>query len=99
MSLVDFLSQPFWHTLGLTLVHFVWQGLVVAVVVEALVHGLGLRHGNARYTAYLLGFVAIIACPILTFNAVQTPSIAEPKAVTEVAATRVEDQAAYLPLP
>ncbi|MCH8218737.1 MAG: M48 family metalloprotease [Planctomycetes bacterium] len=99
MSIVEFLSQPFWHTLGLTLVHFVWQGCVVAVVAGALVHGLRLRHGNARYTAYLLGFAAMIACPILTFNIVQTPSIAEPKGVTEVAATRVEDPAAYLPLP
>ena len=99
MSLVEFLSQPFWHTLGLTLVHFAWQGFVVAVGVGALVHGLGLRHGNAGYTAYLLGFAAIIACPILTFTVVHTASIAEPKGVTEVAAIRVEDQAAYLPLP
>ena len=60
MSIVESLTQPFWHSLGLTLVHFLWQGLVVAGVAGALVHGLGIRHGKARHPAYLLGVAAII---------------------------------------
>ncbi len=67
MSIIEFLSQPIWQRLGLTLVHFLWQGLTVAVLVGAFVGVLKLNHGNARYATYLLGFVAMIACLVATF--------------------------------
>ena len=37
MSVVECLSQPLWQRLSLTLVHFLWQGLAVAVFAGALV--------------------------------------------------------------
>jgi len=69
MSIVEFLSQPVWHRLGLTLVHFLWQGLVVAVIACVVVRLLGLKRGSPRYAAYLLAFTAMAACPALTFIA------------------------------
>ena len=54
MSIIEFLSQPIWQRFGLTLVHFLWQGLVIAVLVSAFIRTFRLKHGNARYTAYLL---------------------------------------------
>ena len=73
MSIVEFLSQPLWQRLGLMLVHFLWQGLAIAVLVGVLVRVFRLKHGNTRYAAYLLAFVAMIACPVVTFTAIDIP--------------------------
>jgi hypothetical protein len=51
MSVVEFFSQPVWHRLSLTLVHFLWQGLAVAVIAYGAVRLLRLRRGNPRYAA------------------------------------------------
>jgi beta-lactamase regulating signal transducer with metallopeptidase domain len=67
MSIIEFLSQPVWQRLGLTLIHFLWQGLAVAVLVGAFVGVLKLNHGNARYAAYLLALVVMIICLVATF--------------------------------
>ena len=67
MSIIEFLSQPIWQQLGLTLMHFLWQGLAVAILVGVFIKVFKLNHGNVRYVAYLLAFVAIIACLVATF--------------------------------
>ena len=53
--------------LGRMLLHFLWQGLAVAVVAAVVVRVFGFRHGNARYGAYLAAFVVMIVCPLATF--------------------------------
>lgn len=67
MSAIEFLSQPIWQRLGLTLLHFVWQGLAVTVLVLSLIGLFRLKRGASRYAAYLLAFVVMMACPIVTF--------------------------------
>lgn len=74
MSLVEFLSQPLWHRLSLTLVHFLWQGLAVAVIVCAAVRLLRLKRGNPRYATYLLAFAVMAVAPLLTFMALRAPT-------------------------
>ena len=74
MSLVELFSQPVWHRLGLTLVHFLWQGLAVAVLVCAAVRLLRLERGNPRYTAYLVAFAVMIISPPLTFVILGVPA-------------------------
>ncbi len=69
MSLVDYFSQPVWHRLGLTLVHFLWQGLMVAVITSVAVRFLALNRANLRYAAYLLAFTIMAACPAITLMA------------------------------
>ena len=73
MSIIEFLSQPLWQRLGLTLVHFLWQGLAIAIFIGACVRVFKLSHGNARYFVYLLAFVAMIVCPAITFIAIDIP--------------------------
>jgi beta-lactamase regulating signal transducer with metallopeptidase domain/5-hydroxyisourate hydrolase-like protein (transthyretin family) len=68
MSVVEFFSQPVWYRLSLTLVHFLWQGLTVAVIACALVRVLRLKRGNPRYTAYLVAFGVMTISPLLTFT-------------------------------
>ncbi len=75
MSIIEFLSQPLWQRLGLTLAHFLWQGLAIAIFIGACVRVFKLSHGNARYTVYLFAFAAMNACPVVTFIAVDIPII------------------------
>ena len=70
MSVVEFLSQPLWQRFGLSLLHFLWQGLVVAVLVGVIVRVFRPRHGNARYATYLLAFVIMIAFPLITLTVI-----------------------------
>ncbi len=99
MSIVEFLSQPLWQRLGLTLVHFLWQGLAVVVLVGAFVRVFRLNHGNARYAAYLLAFIAMIACPVVTFTAIDIPISPDVEFATEVESTQVIDSSSYTALP
>ncbi|MBP7049854.1 MAG: exosortase-associated EpsI family protein [Phycisphaerae bacterium] len=74
MSVVEFFSQPVWHRLSLTLVHFLWQGLAAAMLACVSVRLLRLQRGNPRYAAYLVVFVATAACPLITFAVLDAPS-------------------------
>jgi beta-lactamase regulating signal transducer with metallopeptidase domain len=76
MLAIQILSRPEIQRLSLTLLHFVWQGVVVAVMTAAVVFALRLRHGRARYAAYLLGFSAMLICPIFTYLTLRQPSVA-----------------------
>ncbi|HNS19545.1 MAG TPA: M56 family metallopeptidase [Sedimentisphaerales bacterium] len=85
MSVVEFFSQPVWHRLSLTLVHFLWQGLAVAMIASVVVRLLRLQRGNPRYAACLVAFVAMVACPLITLavmngflQPVATPAIPSP---------------------
>ena len=87
MSVVECFSQPLWHRLSLTLVHFLWQGLAVAVFAGALVRLTGLRRGNPRYVVYLLAFAVMAICPPVTFIALRMtvqPATAAPGPVPQV---------------
>ena len=67
MLIIELLSQPFWYRLGLTLTHFLWQGLVVAILAGVVVRLFRLSPGNTRYAAYLLAFIVVAICPVITF--------------------------------
>jgi len=98
MSIVEFLSQPLWQRLGLTLVHFLWQGLAVAVLVGVLVRVFRLNHGNARYAAYLLAFIAMMVCPVVTFTAIDIPISPNAGLVTGAEFAEVVDSSSYTAL-
>ncbi len=65
-----------WERLGLALLHFVWQGLVVAAIVSIV--AACLPRGRQRYAAYLAGMAVMLACLPATFLVFRlTPPIAE----------------------
>jgi len=78
------LSSPTAQRLGMTLLHLLWQGAAVAVIV-AFVAAL-LRPGRARYAGYLAGLAAITACPIVTWFFVHIPR-PSPEPATQERAT------------
>lgn len=73
MSVIDFFSQPGWQRLGFALLHFLWQGALLALVTAGLVGLFRLRRGVARYRAYLLGFAVMAICPVATYLWLETP--------------------------
>ncbi len=95
MSIVEFLSQPLWQRLGLTLIHFLWQALTLAVLIAVLVRAFKLKHGNARYVAYLVAFAAMIACPIITFTAIDIPLSSNTKFVAEIQPAQITDSSSH----
>ncbi len=91
MSIIEFLSQPIWQRLGLTLLHFLWQGLAVAILLSAFVRVFRVKHGNARYATYLLAFVAMIACPVATFIAIDISVSPDVELVAEAESAELFD--------
>ena len=73
MSVIDFFSQPGWQRLGFALLHFLWQGALVALLTAGLLGLLRLRRGVARYRAYLFGFAVMAICPVATYLWLETP--------------------------
>ena len=85
MSLVEFLSQPICRRFALTLLHFLWQGLAVAVLAVAIVRAFRIKHGNGRYAAYLLAFAAMVVCPVVTFTIIDISAVSQSDVVIEAA--------------
>ncbi len=73
MPVIDFFAQPGWQRLGFALLHFLWQGALVALMTAGLVGLFRLRRGVARYRAYLLGFAVMAICPVATYLWLETP--------------------------
>jgi hypothetical protein len=66
--IVAFLSQLWVQRLGWTLVHFLWQGTVVAILYAALRGLLGRSlSAQGRYVLACLSLVAMTVAPLLTF--------------------------------
>jgi len=84
MYIIEFFSQPIWQRFGLTLVHFLWQGLAVVIFLSACIHVFKPGHGNVRYIVYLSAFIAMIVCPAVTFIAIDMPGSPDKIPFTEI---------------
>ena len=62
------------ETLGWTLLHFLWQGLAVAIVVYAALLVARNLSSTIRYSIALVGLAVMAACPVLTFCFLQQNS-------------------------
>src|SRR5262245_39005095 len=65
---------PALDRLALALLHFVWEGLLVALLVAAVVHSLQIPRGRGRYAVYLVGMLVMAAAPVLNLALVSTPA-------------------------
>ncbi len=67
-TLNDLLATPVMQTLGLTLVHFLWQGTLIALVVAVLLYILKDSSASTRYLISCTGLAVMILLPIATFT-------------------------------
>ena len=65
-AIEQILSQPWSQRLGWSLVHFLWQGLVVAAALSAAMAALRRRSANLRYAVACMGLVIMVAAPVVT---------------------------------
>ena len=64
-TLVEVLSQPLWQRVTLTLMHFLWQGIVVALLLSVAIDLFRIRSAPARYVLSLGALSLLAACPLL----------------------------------
>jgi beta-lactamase regulating signal transducer with metallopeptidase domain len=92
--MLEFLSQPAFQRLALTLLHFLWQGAAVAAALGIVQWSLNRRGARVRYAACVAALAAVTAFPIATFVVVQPPAQIER---AEVVAARSDNSAAPAP--
>lgn len=68
IKLTHLLATPIVETLGLTLVHFLWQGALVAVIFAALLHLLKNSSAATRYKTACIGLVLMSVLPVATYT-------------------------------
>ena len=71
--LKNILSQEVVHKLGWTLLHSLWQGGVVVLLLVILLRVLRKSSANLRYVVACLGLAVIVLLPVVTFYVVPTP--------------------------
>src|SRR5215212_7837431 len=80
------------HVSGWSLVHFVWQGLAIAIVAAVLLRLLRLATPQARHAVACAALVAMVAAPLVTARLLmaaapgESPAASTPTAVDFVVA-------------
>ncbi|MEX0938333.1 MAG: M56 family metallopeptidase [Pirellulales bacterium] len=74
MQLAELFSHPWWHVLGAALVHFLWQGSLLALLLFVALAVLPAGRPHWRYLAGVATLLLMAICPAITF-AVLRPSV------------------------
>jgi len=90
------LAPDFLHTLGLSLLHFLWQGAALAALSAAALAVL--RNASTRYVVAVITLVVMIAAPIVTFLAIR-PSESLSAPITQVVIPAVSPVVKAAPQP
>ncbi|MBL7043990.1 MAG: hypothetical protein ISR77_35510 [Pirellulaceae bacterium] len=86
--MLESLSHPIGQRLTLTLLHFIWQGVFVAVALQMILALCRVRAARTRYALSLAALIAMGLCPIVTFSLVDghiSPDVSSERAVDGVA--------------
>jgi beta-lactamase regulating signal transducer with metallopeptidase domain len=75
-SIMSWLSPSAMHSLGWTLVHFLWQGTAVAALAAVVM--MSCRRSSARYAVGVGALVLMLAAPVATFFFLTSSSVAAP---------------------
>jgi beta-lactamase regulating signal transducer with metallopeptidase domain/biopolymer transport protein ExbD/flagellar hook assembly protein FlgD len=87
MKLMEALfSRPLMETLGWTLMHFVWQGALAALLLGAALFLLRRGDPRMRYAVLCAGMLALVVAPIVTGVAIHSPSGPALPMISETAA-------------
>jgi len=74
ISFLDLLHGPVSQRLTWTLLHFLWQGIGIVLVLELLVRVLRVRRAATRYILCVSAMLAMVACPPITFHVLSVPT-------------------------
>lgn len=68
MLLETIFMQPFMQALGWALIHFIWQGALVALLLASALVLMRRLSAQARYTVATLGLLLMLAVPVITLS-------------------------------
>jgi hypothetical protein len=71
MTFQEILWGPLGQRLAWTLLHFLWQGLLIAAGVAALGWLFSRAQARGRYAVALAGLVLMASCPLITFGVLE----------------------------
>lgn len=69
----NFLSNPFLYSLALTLIHFIWQGLLIAAALKLALIFTSHKKSQLRYAYTSLAMLANLSLPFITFFILYKP--------------------------
>ena len=72
MAVLEFFGEPFCQRLAATLLHFVWQGFLIAGLAAGLIRILCIRRPQSRYVLHLATLVLATCCPLVTFFMIES---------------------------
>jgi len=84
MNLMEYFDAPFCIRLAVSLAHFIWQGLVIALLALVLVKLIGRDSSRARYSLYMMSLVAMVLCLGVTYAFVDAPATPTPSETESV---------------
>jgi beta-lactamase regulating signal transducer with metallopeptidase domain len=93
------LPESLTERLALTLLHFLWQGIAVALVIVLLGWMLRIQRPASQYALFLLGLLAMAACPVGTFCIQSSGQYALPVVEEPVASVELSEPSAESPEP
>lgn len=104
VTLENLLSDQFVQKLGWVLLHFIWQAMVIAILLAVLLRILRGFSANLRYVAACLAMVIIVLLPVVTMQFVNVLPLQEEQTVFEIPNTEnksevVELQPSVISLP
>ena len=83
-TIQNILQQPIIEKLGWTLIHFLWQGTILAILLAITLRLLRRRTSNARYLAGCMTLLLMVILPIVTMQFIEIePAVLEPIAFGE----------------
>jgi TRAP-type C4-dicarboxylate transport system substrate-binding protein/beta-lactamase regulating signal transducer with metallopeptidase domain len=88
-SLADVIRLPMIETLGWTLLHFLWQGALVALILAAFLWLLKHHHSSLRYGLSCASLALMFVCPMITYMVLETRTSTQPSVETQPPQTEV----------
>src|SRR5580698_1835296 len=76
------LAQAIAHALGWTLLHFLWQGTLIALILASILALLNARSAQPRYVASCTALLLMIATPVITFARLLAQQYRDAHAIT-----------------
>ena len=69
-----FLSNPYFYSLALTLIHFIWQGCLVALALKSALIVISNKNPQLRYACASFAMFACLILPFITFAVIYQPN-------------------------
>ncbi len=69
-----FISNPYFTSLALTLIHFIWQGCLVALALKVALTITSQKNPQLRYAFASIAMLSCLALPVITFAVIYQPN-------------------------